>query len=359
VVLVLLAAAAARPATAAAQVHWEKDVRMTYEYDDNVREEIVDPVRARVARISLRSDVVWDDSTTQQLSLLYQGGYKRYFDVDRDSIDISSQLIQEGQAVYRRRLGGNVVEASAGLKNRTWLDEDFFFVNEDAFTRLWGGLALRRNLSPSLTGEVMARASGIEFKHVDQFFGYDAESARLGVAKEFSDGVVADLSYAVEQRTYDGRGKLRGPEDDPANISAPDRPRQIDLAHEVGIGVALFGNFGFQGRYRYRLNNSNSFGFDYYSHILSLQLAQQLPWRLIAQFYGSVELRKFRETVLGLAGTLDVEDTDNNVLVFQLLREINGHLDVEARYGRYRNESINLGRFYTRNLYSVGFRVRP
>jgi hypothetical protein len=80
---------------------------------------------------------------------------------------------------------------------------------------------------------------------------------------------------------------------------------------------------------------------------------------MFVQFYGNVELRKFSETVAGLAGTLDVEDTDNNVVVLRLLKEINGHMDVEARYGYYRNQSIDLNAFYNKHTYSLGFRVRP
>jgi hypothetical protein len=79
---------------------------------------------------------------------------------------------------------------------------------------------------------------------------------------------------------------------------------------------------------------------------------------MIAQVYGAVELREFDEPVRGLVGALDVEDTDNNVLILRLLKELNGHVDVEARYGRYRNESINLDAFYTKNVYSLGFRFR-
>ncbi len=355
----LLGALAGRPAPCAAQVHWENDFRTSYEYDDNVREEVVDEVQARVARISMKSDLVWDDSTTQRLSLLYQGSFKSYFDVGEDSLDISNQFLNEGQVTYQRRFAANELRVSGAIKDRTWSDSDFFFVNEDGFTRLWGGLAWRRSFSPTFSGEVSAAVSGIEFDHVDEFFGYDAQMGRLGVAKRLSEQVVGDAYYAIEQRTYDGRGKLRGPNDDPANISAPDRPRQIDLAHEASIGIAVLGGFGFQARYRFRVNDSNSFGFDYYSHILNIQLAQELPWRMIAQFYGNVELRKFRETVQGLAGTLDVEDTDNNVAVLRLLKEINGHFDVEARYGYYRNESINLDDFYNKHVYSLGFRVRP
>lgn len=346
-------------APAAAQVHWENDLHMSYEYDDNVAETVVDEVHARVARISLRSDLVWDDSTTQQLSLLYQGGFKSYFDVGPDPLDISNQWLNEGQVAYSRRFGESQLQVSGGIKDRTWADEDFFFVNEDGFTRLWAGTTYRRTLSPTLTAEADLVFSGIDFDHVDEFFGYDEQAGRLGAAKRLSEQVVGDVYYSIEQRTYDGRAKLRGPDDDPANIAAPDRPRQIDLSNEVGIGVAVLGGFGFQARYRFRVNDSNSFGFDYYSHIMNIQIAQQLPWRMIAQFYGNVELRNFSETVAGLAGTLDVEDTDNNVVVLRLLKEINGHMDVEARYGYYRNESINLNDFYNKHTYALGFRVRP
>lgn len=356
--LVVIAGLIATPLRLEAQVRWQNDFRLSYEYDDNVREEVVDEIRARVARVSLKSDLMLDDSTTNQLSVVYQGGFKRFFDVGRDTLEIANQWIHEGQLAYRRVLGANLLELSGGLKLRSWQDDTFFFVNEDGFTRLWGGVSARRNFSPTLSGEIAGRFSGIEFDHVDEVFGYDAQSARLGLSKALGDDVQADLIYALEQRGYDGRGKLRSANDDPANIFAPDRPRQIDVAHEAGVGLSLLGPFGLQARYRHRRNDSNSFGFDYYSHILNLQLAQQLPWRLYAQFYGAVELRKFRDPIPGLVGTLDIEDTDNNVFVFRLLKEINGHFDIEARYGRYRNESLNLNAFYTKNVYSAGIRLR-
>jgi hypothetical protein len=357
--LIVVAWAVLTPGSLEAQAQWTNDIRLSYEYDDNVGEDIVNEVRARVARVTWKSDFMLDDSTRGQLSAAYHGGFKRYFDVTRDSLEIANQFIHEGQLDYRRRFGRNVVELSAGVKHRTWQDETFFFVNEDGFTRLWGGLSARRNLSPTLAGEIVAQLSGIDFEHVDDAFGYNAQAARLVLSKRFSSAVQGELSYGLDQRRYDGRGKLGGPDDDPINVLAPDRRRQVDLAQEAGVGLSFVGPFGFQGRYRFRLNNSNSFGFDYVSHIFNIQLAQQLPWRLFAQFYGAVELRNFEDPIRGLVGTLDIEDTDNNVMVFRLLKELNHHVDVEARYGRYRNESINLNAFYTKNIYSLGFRFRP
>jgi hypothetical protein len=364
--LLALAGLAIGPPGAEAQIGWRNDVRFSYEYDDNVQEQVDDVVRAQVARVSVKSDLVLADSANQ-LSAMYQGGFKRYFDVTREELDIANQFLHEGQLAYRRLLGSNRIELGGGIRRRVWQDDEFFFVNEDDFTRLWGTVALRHAFTKSLSAEIGARLSELDFEHVDEVFGYGAEAGRIVLSKRWGDGRKAatlgglqmDLTYDLEQRTYDGRGILRGPTDDPTNIGAPDRPRQVDTAHEAGIGLSFLQPFGFQGRYRYRVNDSNSFGFEYFSHIVNLQIAQQLPWRMIAQVYGAVELRKFREPVRGLVGALDIEDTDNNVLIFSLLKEMNGHVDIEARYARYRNESINLNAFYEKNVYSLGFRLRP
>ena len=40
-------------------------------------------------------------------------------------------------------------------------------------------------------------------------------------------------------------------------------------------------------------------------------------------------------------------------------RGVLAHYSIEARYGRYRNESISLNDFYTKNVYSVGMNYRP
>ena len=67
-VLALAVPAAAAPA--AAQVRWDNDVRVSYEIDDNVREEVSDALRARVARVSVQSDLVLDDSQVSRRHLL-------------------------------------------------------------------------------------------------------------------------------------------------------------------------------------------------------------------------------------------------------------------------------------------------
>jgi hypothetical protein len=82
---------------------------------------------------------------------------------------------------------------------------------------------------------------------------------------------------------------------------------------------------------------------------------------MLAQVYGLVELRSFSEPAPNLsgAGTLDTSGASNNVLLLRLVKDVNSQYSIEVRYGYYRNESITVDDFYTKNVYSVGMNFRP
>jgi hypothetical protein len=143
---------------------------------------------------------------------------------------------------------------------------------------------------------------------------------------------------------------------------SPTRDRQEDLLHELGMQITWLGDVSIQGDYRFRYNDSNSFGFSYLSHSMGLQVLRRLPWEMLLQLYGRVELKTFSEPVPNLegAGTINTGDAAaDNVLLVRLVKDVSTHYSIEARYGRYRNESISLNDFYTKNVYSVGMNYRP
>jgi len=91
-----------------------------------------------------------------------------------------------------------------------------------------------------------------------------------------------------------------------------------------------------------------------------LQVLRRLPWGMLVQLYGQVELRDFSEPVANTqAGSLDTGETENNVLLLRLVKDVTPDYSVEVRYGRYRNEAITLNDFYTKNIYAVGMNYRP
>jgi len=369
-ILVVLLVLILPRAASAQQSAWrfDQDVQLTYEFDDNVEEELTDdPLQAQVARLTYRGDVRWGGGR-ERLTVSYQGGFKRHFDLSGPrEFDVSNQFVHEGSASYLRRLtdrlalGGNV-----SIKNRSWTDR-FFFLNEDGFTRWTGGIDGVLDLRPGSEGESVrvdfgARYADAEFDNLDQAFGNHSVGAYVGVQKRFAEDLEVRWTYSFDRVRYPKRGVFTVEDRDPTVIlTGVTRDRQEDRLHELGTEVQWFGPVGILGEYTFRFNDSNSFGFTYLSHNFGLQVIKPLPWGLLAQVYGLVEIRDFTEPVPAFAGggTLDTGDVANNVLLLRLVKDITPVYSVEVRYGRYRNESITLNDFFTKNIYSMGITYRP
>lgn len=344
---------------------YHHDVRLTYEIDDNVAERISDPVRAQVARVAYRGDLRWGASGEQRVSLSYQGGLKRHFGLGFNEPDVTSQFVNEGTLGYQRRLSDRfAMGAAVGLKNRAWMD-GFFFINEDGFTRVNGSVSGLMNLQPLGEDEVArvevgARYSDTDFENLDAHFGNHLVGAYASVTKEFGTDLTARWDYSFDRIRYPGRGKLEAGDDPTSIIRGITRDRQEDHLHELGTVVTWLGPVSVQGEYSFRLNQSNSFGFSYVSHNLGMQLLRRLPWGMLVQLYGQIELRDFNEPVPSTqAGSLDTGETENNVLLLRLVKDVTPDYSLELRYGRYRNESITLNDFYTKNIYALGMNYRP
>jgi len=371
-VLVALAVvgAAARPGVAGAQEAWgyEQDLRFTYEFDDNVNEQLVDAVRSQVARLAYRGDLRWGASGQQRLSLSYQGGFKRHFGFVGRDIDLANQFVNEGTVGYLRRVSERVaLGGQAGIKNRKWTD-DFFLINEDGFTRFQGSANAVIDLLPLAQDhearfELGARASSVDFENLDAVFGSEGIGGFTSLAKEFGPDLQATWSYSLDRYRYEGRAVIEPTDPIPGNVFlSPTRDRQEDLLHQVGLQLTWLGDVSIQGDYLFRYNDSNSFGFSYLSHSIGLQVLRRLPWEMLLQLYGRVELKTFSEPVPNLegAGTINTGDAAaDNVFLVRLVKDVSTDYSIEARYGRYRNESISLNDFYTKNVYSIGVNYRP
>ena len=362
---------AAIPATARAQSAWDydQDLHITYEFDDNVNEQLDDPVRSQVARVAYRGDLRWGSSGEQRLTLSYQGGFKRHFGfVGEDDFQLGNQFVNEGSLGYLRRVTDNIAfGGQLGVKNRKWTDE-FFLFNEDGFTRFLGSANAVVDLQPLAEDnaarlEVGARGSTVDFENLDALFDADGVGGFVSLAKEFGPDLQATWSYSLDRYRYPGRAVLEPTDALPGNVFlSPTRARQIDQLHQLGLELTWLGDISIQADYRFRLNDSNSFGFSYLSHSMGLQVLRRLPWEMLLQFYGRVDLKTFSEPIPNLEGAGSINTGDaaaDNVFLVRLVKDVTPDYSIEARYGRYRNESITLNDFYTKNVYSIGVNYRP
>jgi hypothetical protein len=355
------------PVTGTAQTSWryDQDVRLSYEFDDNVEEQPDDPVHAQVARLEYTGDMLWGGGE-QQLKILYNGGFKQHFGSVQRELDVSSQFVNEGTVAYLRKVTPRLaVGGELGFKHRAWTSDRFFFINEDGFLRRRGGLRAVVDLEP-LDADHSARLQfGVdwvdeEFKNLDGIFGNQVVGGNVSMTKEFGEDVEATASYAFDRVRYPGL-RVLDPGDNPLNILSPLGERQEDHTHNLGAVVSWFGDdVSLEGEYHFRYNDSNSFGFRYLSHSIGIQVLVPLPWDMLAQALAQAELRSFLEPVPSVsAGSLDTGDAQNNVLLLRLVKDIAEDYSLEARYARYRNEAITLNDFYTKNIWSFGVIYRP
>ena len=355
------------PEAARAQSSWryDHDIRLSYELDDNVQEELDDPVRAQVAKVGYHGDILWGGGK-QQLTIEYQGGFKQHYGgVQRERGDsVPSQFVNEGRVSYLRKVWPSLALGSAvGIKHRAWTDR-FFFLNEDGFTRRTAGLYAVVDLQPLSAEETAQLEFGgqwtdNEFKNLDSHFGNRALGGYATLTKGFGDDVEVSATYAFDAVRYPGRKALVSGEN-PINILSTVGDRQENQLHDLGINVSWFADVSVIADYGFRYNESNSFGFSYVSHSFGIQLLRPLPFGMLAHAVGQVELRSFLEPVPKVtAGSLDTDDAQSNVLLLRLVKDITPDYSIEARYARYRNEAITLNDFYTKNIWSFGVTVRP
>jgi hypothetical protein len=364
-VLTAVAIALLVPAVSRGQSPWryDHDLRLSYEFDDNVQEQLDDPARAQVAKLGYHGDILWGGGE-QRLTISYQGGFKRHFGAIQSELDVPSQFVNEGTVAYLRKVTSRLaLGGRLGIKHRAWTDS-LFFINEDGFTQRSGELNAVLDLEPSSPEESAQVEIGIEwtdskFKHLDPPFGNHGFGGFAKLTKQFGEDIEGSASYALDRVRYPGR-KALAPGDLTLNILTPFGARQEDHLHELGAALRWFGPVSVVGDYRFRYNDSNSFGFSYISHNLGIQLLRPLPWGMLAHVVGQVELRTFLEPVPSVtAGSLDTDDAQNNVLLFRLVKDITQNYSIEARYARYRNEAITLNDFYTKNIWALGATYRP
>lgn len=132
------------------------------------------------------------------------------------------------------------------------------------------------------------------------------------------------------------------------NVYRDEKQRDRNVLCGVGLarsGVPLLSFF-----YGYRKVDSNSFGFSFGRHELSLTAAFLLPHRVSLQLAGRLQEPRYSERGFDSQWLRENPDESDlgarSGLTLQLRRPIGGGLSLEVRATRQRNEGRTTGRFY-------------
>ncbi|MBL7094969.1 hypothetical protein ISS22_13460 [candidate division KSB1 bacterium] len=127
--------------------------------------------------------------------------------------------------------------------------------------------------------------------------------------------------------------------------------------------------FSFQWRYQkkwllsteylYQKNRSNSYGFSYQFHRITLSAATHFKMGLLMRLFAGLQRKKYAEALDKLIVTeLDSERERSNFVILDFSKDLTGHLSALIRLSYYYNESPIPGRYYRKSLSSFSLEYR-
>jgi hypothetical protein len=144
--------------------------------------------------------------------------------------------------------------------------------------------------------------------------------------------------------------------DPPAPALGADRRDQRRFLH---LGFRRSGRLVLQAQVGYRMQASNSIDGAFHRPEATWLVSWPLRWRVIGQFYGSIEHTKYtdralRDFLVPRTGEIEAGE-DDNTIAFRLARPLGRDWDLDARVGWYRNEALLVGVYYRKRVISLGF----
>jgi hypothetical protein len=181
------------------------------------------------------------------------------------------------------------------------------------------------------------------------WWGPDAQlTARYRFDRRHSLGVFG----AFNPRTYNADATPR-----PGPMGEPPPPvvRRTDSAFGAGLSYSYRGPFHLSVGYGYFDQTSNSWGETIRRHRISLTAGVHLPLDFTVLLSGALQLASYPDGVY-LAPELTVVEDDENAssVTVKLVRPLVEHLELDARYGFYRNVLPTNGFVYQRHVVSLG-----
>jgi hypothetical protein len=174
-------------------------------------------------------------------------------------------------------------------------------------------------------------------------------------------GWKGEFSFRLGEDHF-GRASLKVREEE-GEIVTDLGPDQKDAVRALGVTLERYRPLVLRLGYALSWRRSNSFGFSYRRHDLSVLASVALPWDMDLQ--GLLTLQWTRYTDEGMDSIFvfrsgeEVEAGEtNNSLTLRIRRPLDQHWTLELRGAVYRNEGLLLDRFYTKHFLGAALRWR-
>lgn len=317
-----------------------------FEHDSNIRESVEDSANT-LSDTSLR--LLFESRATRfgpknQFKLTYRGGLQAY-----SEHNIENKLINELQGRAAFKVAKFVVGAQVNGKLKLYLNDilDYSSGGASAFTQFPAVL----NVQPRLT-------FGLRNVHYQNFSAFDYSEIYLSWAasKKLGKRTAFTATLTAARTDYD---RFALTFDEVNSTFLFDRERQRDHAYAAKLQLNYSKRYLLNLSYAFQHNTSNSFGYGYNRHQLTVVFGVPLPRQVWLRGYGALQIKHYRDENLPVFPTdIDTEREESNFFIIDVSKDLTPSLSALTRFAYYDNESIIRGRFYSKSLLTLGLDFR-
>jgi hypothetical protein len=228
-----------------------------------------------------------------------------------------------------------------------------------------GSGRLEANLGGSLFDAQLAAGGRFFTWKPDDALSFDGVWGTAQAGAHLRSGNSDDGDEAEWDLTLAGRVEWRryhGPElfsnDDPGSPLSPSR----DDTDVLGTAqLSYLGPLLAQAAYTIDYDRSNSFGQTYLRHLVTLKVAFELGWKIVATTKVQLVFITYKDPVAltsGMIVPLSIEDENRDALVVDLERPIGRGFSLSARYSRFSNGVSTSVLAYERQVVYLGLAWR-
>jgi len=317
-----------------AQDQWRTHHRLQigYEHDSNVLEAIHHEQGADNLRLLL-------DFKAQRrgLSLAYQGGYQLY-----PGYAAENKLANEFSAGLQHRLAGNV-----DIGVQVWARLKIFLNSDQDLARGFWQPFIQWTLNRHASLRTGFRQDGLDYARSD-YFDYTGPGFFLQWRQRLAGHWTVMPTVAISQNRFQRTAQqLLG--NTPGLIM--EAVRQQDDVTSAGLySEWLWRSLLLSVHYQWQQNHSNSYGYNYDRHGLTLMFTEQIG-TFFVRGYMTWQKKNYRDALLPfLPIELDTEQEENNFYVIDLSRDLVPDVTAVVRWAWYKNESPWANLYYKKTL---------
>ncbi len=317
-------------------------LQASYEFDNNIREASSDTIKSiedssvrflfnsRAVRISPKTRIVFS----------YRGGLQTYF-----QNAIENKLINEFDLSTGLKMQKMVLGIRSAGRLKIYLNDITDYVS--------GSVEGYLQLPPlfNIKNEIAINFAGLNYQTFS-VFNYSENQIKWSISKKVFSGLGGVFEFSGKQVNYNRPVNDRS---EFANLAIEQKDHNYKLLFQLNYSKTFLINLN----YAFQQNNSNSQGYAYNKHQVTLVFGLPVSKGVWLRSYGAYQMKNYDEDIITMFPLdIDTERDESNFIIIDISKDINSNLNALVRFAYYNNESIIRNRFYNKSLISFGFDYR-